>query len=331
MAVVLLFAQSMLPVAVAANPPSLLQTDHALANRIWDSKNRKWVSVDDVVRVAAGATHVLLGETHDNPVHHANQLTLLDALTRAGKKPALMMEQFDVEHQDAIDNARRALKQDATLTGEERRKFLHEAADAIATAGKLNRTGWKWPQYQPLVETAVNLNLPVIAANLSRTAARDVFRQGLAAAPVTADETFWRDTWNAAREAEVRATMKAGHCGQLPESMAPGMVNAQRARDAVMAKALAAHATRGTVFIAGRGHVRRDVGVPLYLLRNAPNERMVVVGLVEVAADKTKPEDYAELQSAIELPFDYVWFTARQDRPDPCAGLSLDKLSAPAK
>jgi hypothetical protein len=40
---------------------------------------------------------------------------------------------------------------------------------------------------------------------------------------------------------------------------------------------------------------------------------------VEVATGRTAPTDYAERFGGPRLPFDYVWFTARADAPDPCA------------
>ena len=52
--------------------------------------------------------------------------------------------------------------------------------------------------------------------------------------------------------------------------MWPLMARAQFARDAVMARALAAHAERGVVLLAGNGHVRRDIGVPRWLASPAP-------------------------------------------------------------
>jgi uncharacterized iron-regulated protein len=328
-AVVFLFswAASERAYAAASHQTGLLFETHPLAGRIFDIRTMR-PSSRAAVRDEVGRTPlVLLGETHDNPVHHAQHVELLEAAATQGRRPALVMEQFDRAHQAAINTARHALMQDAQLMGEARRKFLHEAADAIATAGQLNRTSWKWPQYQPLVETAINLDLPLVAGNLSRAEAREVFRRGFAAMPVMLDAALWQRTWNPARDAAVRDTMKAGHCGQLPDSMAPGMVNAQRARDALMAEAIAPHAATGAVLIAGRGHVRRDVGVPLYISDHDPHATMLVIGFIEVAEGKNSLADYTEIQSTLGRPFDIVWFTPRQSRPDPCAGLSLDKLT----
>jgi uncharacterized iron-regulated protein len=110
--------------------------------------------------------------------------------------------------------------------------------------------------------------------------------------------------------------------------MAPGMINAQRARDAVMAAAMLGHAESGAVLIAGSGHGRLDFGVPVYLAHRRPQARVVSVALVEVESGKTVPHDYSALANAAgSAPaFDFVWFTPRAQRKEPCEGLDLSKL-----
>jgi uncharacterized iron-regulated protein len=228
------------------------------------------------------------------------------------------MEQFDVEHQAAIDNAR----------------SRNAGAEEIADAGQMAKKRWGWPQYKPLVEIAAARELLVIAANLSRADARKVFADGFKSLPAPFDEKLFAATWNVKRNSAMRAIMIDSHCGQLASNMEGGMIAAQRARDAVMANALIAHHDRGAVLIAGRGHVRRDLGVPLYLAELLSAQKreasMVAVGFVEVEETKTRPADYTELRNETEPSFDYVWFTARQLRDDPCKGMTLKPL-APAK
>jgi uncharacterized iron-regulated protein len=68
-----------------------------------------------------------------------------------------------------------------------------------------------------------------------------------------------------------------------------------------------------SVLITGSGHARRDRGVPLYL----PGVDIVTIGFVEVDADRKSPRDYlAGLFSPAS--FDYLWFTSRAEREDPC-------------
>ncbi|SOY55629.1 putative lipoprotein [Cupriavidus taiwanensis] len=214
----------------------------------------------------AGKPYVLLGEVHDNA---AGQQQRLDALTRAveqGWRPAIAMEQFDRERQADIDRARRERPRDA--------------GHLIAQAGG---AAWQWPLYRPVVALALQYDLPLVAANLSRADAGKIVRGGLDAL-FSADERHRLGLTGALPPdlvAAQTAVLDRGHCGNFPKAMLPGMLAAQAARDAVMAQVLRPYAARGAVLIAGNGHVRRDVGVPRWL----PDEagKVISVGYVESA------------------------------------------------
>jgi uncharacterized iron-regulated protein len=271
--------------ALAACAQPLGPRGHPLAGRIWDVRAERFVTPDDLLDRAARARHVILGETHDNPEHHRLQRVALEALAARGEKRLLAMEQFDIEYQPAIDAARS--------------KKANEGADAerIADAGHFDRQGWNWPLYRPLVQFALEHGWPLVAANLSRAEARaivaDPARSGLPPAPPTVVRALGRDIID-------------GHCGVAPDAQRlAGMVEAQRARDAHMASVL--HSA--SVLIAGAGHARRDRGVPLYL----GDGDVLSVAFIEVEPGKSIPQDSADSAS-----YDYLWFTSRAVREDPC-------------
>jgi hypothetical protein len=109
----------------------------------------------------------------------------------------------------------------------------------------------------------------------------------------------------AAREAE----MMASHCDALPVEVLPGMVQAQRLRDAALARAVvrAWRATGGpVVLITGSGHARKDRGVPSVLARVAPDLSVLSVGQIEAPAAPVQP-------------FDLWIVTGAAPRGDPCA------------
>jgi uncharacterized iron-regulated protein len=317
-AIVLLLASCVTPVNGWL---STIDTTHSLAGKIWSSHDKRWISEAELNTALVSRKFILLGETHDNPDHHRLQMTMLKTLHNAQRRPAIAMEQFDIENQAAIDKA---------LQG------INTTADTIADAGKLNRKGWQWEHYRPIVDWAVSKRLPLRAANLSRVDARRVFSEGVKASPVKFADAFFATTWNDARAAALKQELVAGHCGQLPDAMAPGMANVQRVRDAIMADAMLAYQPSGAVLIAGRGHVRRDRGVPLYLqhvvLAPAPTavsaKEIAVVALMEIETGKILPEDYIDTIANEAVPFDYVWFTPRAARKDPCEGMSLSGLQA---
>ena len=110
------------------------------------------------------------------------------------------------------------------------------------------------------------------------------------------------------------------------------MTRAQRARDAVMADSLLRYRIDGAVLIAGDGHVRRDLAVPLYLSARAPGASVVSVALTEVqpGADDVNAYETAAAGSS-DPAFDYLWFSTRAEREDPCAGFTLPSMTAPAR
>ncbi|MDQ0143605.1 ChaN family lipoprotein [Cupriavidus necator] len=235
----------------------------------------------------AGKPYVLLGEVHDNA---AGQRQRLEALTHAveqGWRPAIAMEQFDRERQADIDRARRERPRDADYL--------------IAQAGG---GAWQWPLYQPVVALALRYDLPLVAANLSRTDAARVVRGGPEALFSMAErqQLGLGDALPPDLVAAQTAVLDRGHCGNFPRAMLPGMLAAQAARDAVMAQAMRPYAGRGAVLIAGNGHVRRDIGVPRWLGGDAA--QAVSIGYVENLPGKGE--------------FDMAVVVAAVERKDPC-------------
>ncbi|MDP1532261.1 MAG: ChaN family lipoprotein [Rubrivivax sp.] len=224
---------------------------------------------------------VLLGEVHDNAAQHALRLQAFDAWLARGGWPALLMEQFDRERQPDI----------------ERLRAQQPPADAAALIAAAGGAGWDWRYYQPFVERALRHDLPLVAVNVSRADARRVMSEGLAAQGFDAAVP-------AAVSAAIAQAIQASHCGQVDAATAQRMALAQVARDQFMARAVAAHAGRGVLLLAGNGHVRADIGVPRWL-DAATRARSQAIGLIEVGDDS----------GAV---FDLVLRTAAQPRRDPC-------------
>jgi uncharacterized iron-regulated protein len=233
----------------------------------------------------AGCAHqappalLLLGEVHDNTLHHQQRFALLQSLLDAGQRPALLMEHFDSHHQAALDAARAG----------------GGNADAlIAVAGGKH---WPWQELKPFVELALRHELPLIAVNIAREPARELMRDGLLA-------KGFAEPVDAALIPAQAAIIAKAHCGKLPESLAPKMALAQLARDQQMARELQAQAGRGAVLLAGNGHLRRDLGVPRWL-RPELAQRVRVIAWVESPAP---PGLYDEQRLTPPAP-----------RKDPCA------------
>lgn len=243
-----------------------------------------------------GDTIALLGEIHDNAEAHRLRLAMLRRALAAGWRPAIAMEQFDIERQADIDRARREAPRDA-----------QHVIDLAAPA----RGGWEWALYRPVIALALEYELPLLAANLSGADTGKIVRSGYAdvfgadrLAALGLDRPVAPD-WQAAQEREI----DAGHCGMLAAAMWPAMARAQFARDAVMADLLRQHADRGIVLIAGNGHVRRDIGVPRRL-GVADARRVLAIAFLET-----------DESTALAAAYDAVVRVPAAPRADPCAAL----------
>ena len=297
--------------AAAAACSSLTHDGGATSqSNIWDVRAARWITEPELVSALAGARYRLLGELHDNPEHHVIRARVITELAARGLKPAVVMEQFDLDYDDALRAAQAAGRD----------------AEGLADAGRLDRRGWQWPMHKPILQAALAAHLPLRAANLSREQLRgDV--QSLAARDTGGRwyARFHAARWTDAQEALLHDDIAGSHCGKIPENIVPRLVLAQRLRDAAMAEALAdAATTDGAILIAGDGHVRADLGVPVYL--HAPGlpdsgVRSISLGFVEATREQQRTADFPRSLVDDNPGFDYVWFTEPAQREDPCAGM----------
>jgi uncharacterized iron-regulated protein len=242
---------------------------------------------------------VLLGEVHDNRAQHAIRAAALRRLLEDGNRPAIAFEQFDRERQADIDRARR----EAPPPGRTPAEHLIEQAKPAR--------GWDWSLYRPFVELALEFDLPIVAANLSRADAMRAATQGFAA---VFDEPTRRraalDALPAALMAAHEQAVDDGHCNRMPADALPAMARAQIARDLALAEAIRPHFGRGVVLLTGNGHARTDIGVPFFL-NETERARTIAIGLLE--------DDKAEADWRSR--FDVAFSTPVQPREDPCASL----------
>jgi len=254
----------------------------------------------DVPRLATELARrpvVLLGEVHDNVGQHRVRAEALKRLLESGVRPAIAFEQFDRDRQSEIDLARR----ESPASG-------GSLADHVIERGRTPKDGWDWKQYRPFVELALQYDLPIVAANLSRATASRVAREGGAAA-------FGEDEQRELALGqfddilpEQQRIVQIGHCNLLPESALPGLARAQIARDAVLARSLGPYLDRGVVLLTGNGHARRDIGVPRHLTPEQRGRTWSIGLLEEGAGDRAAY-------------YDAAFLTPEQSRTDPCAAL----------
>ena len=231
----------------------------------------------------------ILGEVHDNAVHHANQAMAVAAVV----PKALVFEMLSPDQ--------------AALVPADR-------SDAVQLEAILGWNASGWPDftlYYPIFAAAPNAriygaDLPKAVTKLAvKSGAEiafgaDAARYGLAQPLDPADQS--------ARQLE----QADAHCNQLPVDLLPRMVQVQRLRDAALARAVvqAMADTGGPVaVITGVGHARTDTGMPVPLQLAAPDLRILSIGQVES-------------DPGVNPPYDFWLITLPQPRNDPCLAFS---------
>lgn len=235
----------------------------------------------------AGADVVILGEVHDNPLHHAHQARAVAAL----QPRALVFEMLSPD-----------------IAG-----LPVPRGDVARVAKALGWDSKGWPDfalYHPILLAAPGAR--IYGAEVPRSVARQALKTGIAEAFGKAAQAYGLTTplsapGQAAREAE----QAQAHCLALPGDVLPGMVAVQRLRDAVLARAVvqAMAETGGPVaVITGLGHARRDQGLAVPLARVAADLRLLSLGQFEEAAPAAPA-------------FDLWLVTPAAPREDPCKAL----------
>lgn len=231
---------------------------------------------------------VVLGEVHDNPLHHAHQAAAVATL-----QPAALVFEMLTEAQAA-----------SVTPG------LRGDAAALAEVLAWEASGWPdFDMYHPIFTAAPAA--PVYGGALPRSEVRRAMSEPLAAVFGPDAARFGLDApLDPADQAAREAHQMAAHCDALPEPMLPGMVAAQRLRDAAMARAVlrAMEETGGPVAVitgTGTGHASRTEGVPAALALAAPDLQVVALGQLES-------------DPGPDAPYDFWIVTDPHPRPDPC-------------
>lgn len=251
------------------------------------------VPTAELLRRVAASDIVLLGEVHDNPVAMSARAALIDRF--AARRPAFVFEQIP--------------ETDSALAPPAPGDSLEGWLDRVG----FDRQGWRWPMHRPVVEAALAHGRGIWGSGLSREALRTVVMNGDSGAPAPLRDLMMRAPLDSNVRAVLDRDLVTGHCGQLPESMIPGMRSAQVVRDASMTRALTLASAGGPVWlIAGNGHVR-SIGVPRILRVTAPGKSLLVIGLLE--------REPTGIDAAERQMYDLVITIPKATREDPCRAL----------
>lgn len=254
------------------------------------------ITVTELARQLAETDVVVAGEYHGHHASHLLQARLQQALYRRNPRQVLTMEQFNLNHQGALD---------AYLAGQTGETEMIEDAGAWE-----NYKG----SYRPLVEFAREHQLPVVAANAPADIVRCVGREGMdylqrlpdaqrAALPEKAflDTPDYRDKF---------VDAIAGSHGAEQTELTGRLLStyqAQLLRDNTMAEriltALSGHPGHQVLHTTGTFHSEQRLGTVAVLEQRAPELSIAVISPVEWA-----PSEQAMPVAANRHKGDYLYF-----------------------
>ena len=252
------------------------------------------LTVTAAINVAKRQDVIVVGETHDNPIHHFVQKEFSATI-----QPIAIVYEM-IEQQDEI----------------RLNELRHDGATREALEKALNWDTAGWPafaHYAQIMEVAPNAQ--IYGAALPREKVRAAVADGAAtvfgdqAARFGLDKPLPPD-----QQSDREAIQMTAHCDALPTEMLSGMVEAQRLRDAALAAAVirAKNATgeNGAILvITGNGHADLLQGAPAALAQAAPH--LTVFSFAQLEAEPDGP-----------VPYDAYHITLPTKRDDPCAAFS---------
>jgi uncharacterized iron-regulated protein len=140
---------------------TLCQENFATHYKIYDTKNQKLITAEDIINNMTNADVLFFGEEHNDSTCHVLELTLFNLLSSKYKnKAALSMEMFETDCQTVLNEYLNGLIRE--------KNFITEA-----------RAWHNYKDYRPLIELAKSGHIAVIAANAPARYVNMVNRMGL--------------------------------------------------------------------------------------------------------------------------------------------------------
>lgn len=273
---------------------------------IHDTQTGTTLKIDTFNTLLGKPDYILLGETHDNPIHHDIELAIVRQLIADGWLQQVSMEMLTPKQTDSYYAAINEDKTWQPATSEQLKKRL-----------LWPDKGWPWNDYARIIETTLANHIPLAAANIEREEIMRIYQEGGDKTAATSSTVF---SPTPEQTATLAATIEESHCGQIDTSMVPPMIAIQLAKDQAMAQSLL-QVPAGALLIAGAFHVRKDLSVPQHFLATSAHKQRLVIGMLEEPLpEKGTAQELTRSELALSLTaqYDIVIFTPEHPREDPC-------------
>lgn len=244
--------------------------DAEAVGQIIDLKTNQPISVTDLIAQLTAQDYILIGEEHDQRIHHQIELFLFNQLSQITKVNLLALEMLNVEQQLFIDEIQ--ANQHLSLSDYELQKAIQWK-------------NWDWSMYGDLIVAGLGSQAHLIATNLTDIEVSTLLK---GAEPLKGTISV------SDRVKQSIANLLTSHHNPYPIE---NMVAVQQFRDRRMAEKLVKNAASMGVLIAGNHHVNKEIGVPLHISEYDKTKKVTVLML------KTEREGVTSSQA------DYLWLT----------------------
>ncbi|WP_242637357.1 ChaN family lipoprotein [Desulfobacter hydrogenophilus] len=275
---------------------------------------------------------IYLSEKHDNPMHHAIQHRVIQALIDRGYAPILGFEFFSYQDTplllNLVDAGKKAHSPKMEKAVEQR---IREKL------GWENQSDTMWGYYWNLIRLAADNDFPAAGLDLSATQKRRITRKGLdGLSPIELQQLFSTKLSNTAYESYMKSVFVSVHCGMDHGRMTERLYDTWMARNDRMALSVvelfnavqtqdrdkADRKTGPVVIIIGTGHTEYGLGVLDRVHHLKPNVTQTNLAITEI---EREPADLSHYLAPLSLegfdpvpPADFLWFTQRVSYDDPC-------------
>lgn len=275
------------------------------AGQIVDTASQQVISLEQLMTVLLRQEVIYLGEEHHNHFHIESALTLLNQLSRAGRRPVVGMEMFGWESQPLLDRY---------VQGDDMTR-----QDFLSQAGWSQNWGGPFEAYEPLIVFAKTQHTRLIALNPPKPLVRLVAKKGLEQARREADWTRWHmedETIldDPSYRQKIFEQLRACHGGGSDE-MYQTMYEASMVRDEGMAKTIVGEIgslqggdrTAGPlVSYTGGGHIQYNLPVPQRVARRLHGE-IRQMSIYMTSYDPARADELREMLASRIA--DYIWLT----------------------
>jgi uncharacterized iron-regulated protein len=250
--------------SAAAGEPETSLLEHEI--RIFDARGRER-SLASMLDELAEREVVLLGETHLDDVTHRVEHAVLEGLARRrDDRVTLSMEMFERDVQPVLD------------------RYLAGEIDEATLLAEARPWGNYRPDYRPLVETARERGLSVIAANTPRMALRQAAGGAEGYAKARREHPEWLPEQVFPASDAYWARVDRAIRGHGPPSGGDRTYAVQNLWDNTMADAIVgavkAHPDRVVLHVVGAFHIEQHDGTVAQIRRRAPKLDLATLTLI---------------------------------------------------